>query len=163
MTKIALTEIEKSIAKALESKQKNILFISPTLEYDAELVWHKKHPEYYMCTATPSAIYEERNGVLVENEDFMVIDTECLEKANNKKSLWFLRAFSEKCVLNFESFLDILKNRFYINRFPEGAASKHSLENMPLFIAFTTPHNEADWAALHEKYYDLFDEIYFVE
>ena len=163
MIQIALTEIEMCISNALESKKKNILFISPTLEYNAVLDWLAKHPDFHMCRQTPSALYEERNGILSKNENYMVIDTESLEKANAEKSIWFHHAFSEKSILNFDGFLDIIRSRFYVNRFPGGRNVKHSLENMALFIAFTTPHNENDWAALHEKYYNLFDEIYLVE
>lgn len=163
MITIALTEIEACISNALASEKKNILFISPTLEYDAVLEWSEKHPEYYLCEEEPAAYYGQKNGILVKNENYAVIPAESLEKANSKQAIWFRHAFSEKSILNFEGFLDIVKHRFYINRYPDGASTKYPLENMALFIAFTTPYKENDWAALREEHYALFDEIYVVK
>lgn len=163
MVRITSLDIETYISNALESKKKNILFVSRTLEYEAVLDWFAKHSDYSVCRTAPAALYEEKNGILTKNEDYVVIDSDSLKKANNEKCIWFHHAFSEKSVLNFDGFLDIIKNRFYINHFPDGNYIKYSLENMALFIAFTTPHNENDWAALNEKYYNLFDDVYSVE
>lgn len=163
MVNISLWDIETQIDNALENKKKNILFVSRTLEYDAVLDWFKKHPEYYECREVPAALYETKNGILTKNENCLVINSDSLEKANNEKCIWFHNAFSEKCVLNFTGFLDIIKNRYYTNCFSDGQQMRYSLENMAMFIAFTTPHNANDWAALDEKYYDLFDEVYLVE
>lgn len=163
MVNISLIDIGTTISDAIKNKKKNILFISRTLKYTEALEWIEKHSSYHACRAEPSALYETKNGILHKNEKFAVIDDERLEKANDEACIWFHHAFSEKSVLNFDGFVDIIKNRFYINRFPDGSQTKHSLERMAMFIAFTTPHNENDWAALNEKYYDLFDEIYLVE
>ena len=163
MINISVWDIETQIDNALKSKKKNILFVSRTLEYDAVLDWFQKHPEYYACREVPAALYETKNGILTKNENCLVINSDSLEKANNEKCIWFHHAFSEKSVLNFEGFADIIKNRFYINRFPDGSEVKHDLKNMAMFVAFTTPANANDWAALDEKYYSLFDEIYIVE
>lgn len=163
MVNISSMDIAATISNALKNKKKNILFISRTLEYEAVLDWFARHSDYYACRTSPTALYEEKNGILTKNENCLVIDSGSLEKANNEECIWFHNAFSEKSVLNFAGFVDILKNRFYINHFPDGSQRKHSLERMAMFIAFTTPHNENDWAALDEKYYDLFDEVYLVE
>lgn len=163
MVKISLLDIETHISNSLESKKKNILFVSRTLEYETVLAWFAKHSDYYACRTSPTALYEEKNGILSKNENCLVIDSGSLEKANNEKCIWFHNAFSEKSVLNFAGFLDIIQNRYYINCFPDGRQVRYSLENMAMFIAVTTPHNENDWAALDEKYYDLFDEVYLVE
>ena len=163
MDTISTQDIGAKIEGALEAKKKNILFISLTLRYEPALEWFANHPDYRVCRETPATLYEEKNGILVKNEDYTVIDSQSLDNANNDKCIWFHHAFSEKSVLNFEGFADIIKNRYYINRFPDGQEMKHDLKNMAMFIAFTTPHNENDWAALDEKYYSLFDEIYIVE
>lgn len=160
---ISSTDIAAKISNALKSNKKNILFISRTLEYEGALEWIKKHPAYHMCRAVPDVLREIKNGILCKAEECAVIDDGKLKKANDEKCIWFHHAFSEKSILNFDGFLDIIKNRFYINRYPDGSQVKHSLERMALFIAFTAPYNEKDWAALSEKYYDLFDEIYLVE
>ena len=162
MVTITTGDIETVIDRALENKLKNILFISRTLEYEPALEWFEKHPDYRACRATPAALYEEKHGILVKNEDYIVINSDSLVNANSDKCIWFCHAFSEKSVLNFDGFVDIIKNRFYVNRFPDGYEAHHSLENMAMFMAFTTPHNENDWAALDQKYYRLFDEIYIV-
>jgi hypothetical protein len=163
MVNISVLDITAVISNALEKNKKNILFISRTLEYDAVLEWVTTNSDYHLCRAEPSALYEEKNGLLSKNENFAVIDGDSLTKANNEKCIWLHHAFSEKSILNFDGFVDIIKNRFYMNCFPDESQAKHSLEHLALFIAFTTPHNEKDWAALNKKYYDLFDEIYLVE
>ena len=163
MVNICSMDIGATISDAIKNKKKNILFISRTLKYTGALEWIEKHPVYHVCRAEPGALREIKNGILYKNEDFAVIDDDRLEKANDEKCIWFHHAFSEKCILNFDGFVDVIKNRFYINHFPDGTQTKHSLEHMAMFIAFTTPHNENDWAALDEKYYNLFDELYLVE
>ena len=163
MNTISKQDIGTAIECALKEKKRNILFISLTLEYEPALVWFESHPEYRVCRAEPVTLYEKKNGILTQNEDYAVIDDKILNNANNDKCIWFHHAFSEKSVLNFDGFVDIIKNRCYINRFPDGCEVNHDLKNMAMFVAFTTPHNENDWAALNEKYYDLFDEIYVVK
>ena len=160
---IPSTSVASTINRALIDKKKNILFISRTLNYMGALKWIEKHPSYHVCRAEPGALREIKNGILYKNEDFAVIDDGRLEKANDEKCIWFHHSFSEKSILNFDGFVDVIKNRFYINHFPDGTQTKHSLEHMAMFIAFTTPHNKNDWAALDEKYYNLFDEVYLVE
>lgn len=159
MVKTSLVNIASIISNALARNQKNILFINRTLEYEAVLDWFEKHSEYHACRKAPAALYEEKNEGLTK----AVIDSDSLIKANDEKCIWFLHTFSEKSVLNFDGFVEIIKNRLYINRFPDGSQTKYSLERMAMFIAFTTPHNENDWASLNMKYHDLFDEVYLVE
>ena len=59
--------------------------------------------------------------------------------------------------------MNVVKERVYTQKFFESEIEKFSLKKLPLFIAFTKPHNPNDWASLDEKYYELFDEVYFLE
>ncbi len=163
MKEISVAQIGTHISDALESQKKNILFVSSTLEYENALNWFVEHPEHRVCRATPAALYVEENGILVKKENCPVISTEELEAMNDEKAIWFHHAFSEKSIEYFESFLDIIKHRFFINKFDNGNCVKYSLEKMALFVAFTTPYSETDWAALDEKYYELFDAVYLVK
>ena len=162
MKKITKKKIGECISEALKSKKRNILFISAALEYENFLVWSDQHPEYNIIRCVPGELREERNGILVKTGAYVLAHSE-LERLNNENSIWFHNAFSEKCINDFEGMLDAIKQRFYINKFPEGDNVKYSLEKMGLFVAFTTPQDPDDWAALDEKYYDLFDEIYLLD
>ena len=164
MKTITANEIERCLVNALENKKKNILFVSSTLEYKSALEWLNEHSEYRVVRfAEPQAFYEEKNGLLVKNEDYFVIADEKLKTLNNEDSILFCNIFSQSCIQNFEGYLDILKGRFYVNKFPNGDQIKHSVEKMALYIAFTTPYNPTDYAALDEKYYELFDEVYLLD
>ena len=162
MKNITINQIDKCLSDALANKIKNVLFVSPTVEYTPALEWFKAHPEYILCRATPAEIYEEENGILVKRENTAAISDENFTTVNNEKGIWFINIFSEKCITDFEGFTDIIKNRFYINKFTDGTKVKHSLDKMALFVAFTATPNPNDNFALDEKYYDLFDEIYVV-
>ena len=162
MEKITVNKIGERISEALKSKKRNILFISPSLEYENVLVWSDRHPEYRLIRCVPGELREERNGILVKTGAYVLSGSE-LERLNNEKSIWFHNAFSEKCINDFEGILDVIKERFYINKFPEGDSVRYSLEKLALFIAFTSPQDPDDWASLDEKYYDLFDEIYLLD
>ena len=163
MKNITINEIGLCISESLKAGKKNVLFISHTLLYENVLTWADEHPEYYLCRETPSPLYNQtESGRLIKDENCMIIANATLENANSENSIWFLHALSEKCINNFDGFLDIIKNRFYVNKFSDGTVQKISLEKLPLFVAFTTNPDENDWASLDEKYYALFDEIYLV-
>ncbi len=162
MKNININEIGHSISEALDDNKKNILFVDLTLRYEPVLNWGNQNPEYKICRWTPGELREEKNGILVKTGCFCLANNE-LEALNSSNSIWFFHAFSEKCVEGFDGILDVIKSRVYINKFPDGQAVNFSLEKMPLFIAFTTPHNPNDWAALDEKYYELFDEVYLID
>ncbi len=163
MKNITINEIGLCISEALKAEKKNVLFVSHTLQYENVLAWSKEHPEYYLCRETPSPLYNQTEcGRLVCDKNCMIIANHSLEKANSENSIWFLNAFSEKCINNFDGFLDIIKNRFYINKFADDTTQKFLLEKLPLFVAFTTDPDKKDWASLDKKYYDLFDEVYLV-
>ena len=162
MRKILISEIENCISEALSHKKKNILFVSITLEYDRVLRWAEKHPEYHVRRDVPSEGYDNKNGILVKNGYYWLAD-ESLEKLNKEDVIWFHNAFSEKCIGNFEGVINVVKERVYTQKLSESDIAKFSLKNLPLFIAFTTPHNPNDWASLDEKYYELFDEVYLLD
>jgi hypothetical protein len=165
MKNITTNDIGNCLANALENKKKNILFVSTNiLEYKGALKWLNEQSEYRVVRFTePQAIYENKNGILVENREYFVIDNSKLDKLNDEKSILLCSTFSEACIDNFQGYLDILKWRFYINKFPNGESSKHSVDKMALFVAFTTPYKPNDYAALDEKYYALFDEVYILD
>lgn len=165
MKKITTNEIGNTIAEALAQKKKNILFVSNLLKYENLVAWFRKNNEYQLFRfAVPQPLAEEKNGLLYENEKYCVIDDETLTKLNSEKSIIFNLGFSEYSINDFDGYLNILKGRFYINKFPDGVMVKHELEKMPLFIAFSTPSDKkGDWASLNEKYYDLFDEVYVLD
>ena len=159
MEKITKDNIGACIQAALDNKEKNILFVSKTLEYQNALKWFEEHPDFYICRSTPELGYDKKNGLLVQSDNCYWIEDGVLDKANDEKSIWFLREFSDKSVDDFEGVLEILKDRTYTNKFSDGMTVKHSLEQLALFVAFTSP-TKGDWAQLDEKYYDLFDKIY---
>ena len=165
MKTIAANDIGMYISNALKNKNQNILFVSTNvLEYKCALKWFDEHPEYRAVRFTePQAIYENKNGILVENKECFVIDDSKLKRLNDEKSILLCTAFSESCIDNFQGYLDILKWRFFINNFPSGECKKHSIEKMALFVAFTTPYNPNDYTALDEKYSELFDEVYLLD
>lgn len=162
MKKITINEVGHYITNALENKLKNILFVDLTLRYEGVNNWGKTNSNYKLFRRTPGELREERNGILVKTGCFCLGNQE-LEALNQENTIWFFNAFSEKCIEGFEGVLDAIKSRFYINRFPDGNDVTFSLEKLPLIIGFTTPHNPDDWAALDEKYYELFDEVYFID
>lgn len=161
MKEITVNEIGACITNALTKKTKNLLFISATLEYDNALEWFAAHPDYCMGEATPQALWENKDGRLVKSEDCFVLTNDDLNKMNDEKAIWFIHALGDACVENFEGFLNIIENRFYVNTFTDGTSQRFSLEKMGMFIAFTSP-TKGDWARLDEKHYHLFDEIYVV-
>ncbi len=162
METISVNQIGNCISKALENKNKNVLFIDRTLRYESILQWFDEHPEYKWRRTEPQMNNEVKNGILVKKEGSCVIETKVLNLMNDEKSIWFHHAFSQKSVEFFDEFLDIIKNRYFINNFGDGKTAKHSLEKMGLFVAFTTPPSENDWSDLDEKYYELFDVIYLI-
>lgn len=159
MEKITKENIGACIQAALHNKEKNILFISKTLEYQNALKWFNEHPEFHICRSVPTPVYDEKNGLLVQSNNCYGIADHLLAKANNEKSIWFYHAFGDECIYDFEGFLEILKERSYTNKFSDGSTVKHSLENLALFVAFTSP-TKGDWARLDEKHYHLFNKIY---
>lgn len=162
MKKITKNSISKCIDNALKNKKKNILFISITLEYEQVLEWAENNAEYCMRRDVPREGYENKNGILVKI-GYDVLDTKRLEALNNENVIWFYNAFSEQCIGNFEGVLNVIKARIYTQHCSSSDIIKFSLEKMPLFIAFTTPHKAGDWASLDEKYYELFDEVYLLD
>ena len=162
MKKISINQIENCISEALKEKKKNVLFVSITLEYDMVLEWFENHPEYCMRRDVPSEGYENKNDILVKS-GYDLLATEILEKLNNENVVWFHHAFSEKCISNFEGVINVVKERIYTQRVSDMDFMQFSMEKLPLFIAFTTPNNPNDWAALDEKYYELFDEVYLLD
>ncbi len=162
MKNISIDKVGQCISEALETKKKNILFVDITLRYEPVLNWGNQNSNYKIYRWAPGELREEKNGILIKTGCFCIANDE-LENLNQENSIWFFHAFSEKCIEGFEGVMDAITNRFYINRFPDGKDVMFSLEKMPLFIGFTTPHNPNDWAALDEKYYDLFDEVYLVD
>ena len=146
----------------MSEKKKNILFISNTLEYEKVLEWAEKHPEYCVRRNVPREGYESKNGILVKL-GYDILPIADLEKLNNEDVIWFHNAFSEKCIGNFEGVINVVKERVYTQKVSETNVSKLSLEKLPLFIAFTTPHNPDTWSSLDEKYYKLFDEVYLID
>ena len=165
MKKIKLNEIGACITSALEEKKKNILFVSNTLKYENALRWFEDHKDYKVFRfATPQPLHEEKNGLLIENRNYCHIDDQTLNCLNDEKAILFVNAFSEKCIYGFDEYIHILKDRFFINKFPDDINVKFSLEKLALFIAFTAPADKKDdWASLDEKYYSLFDEIYILD
>ena len=162
MKKIQLCQIGESVCDALESKKKNVLFVSDNLDYEYVKTWFEEHPEYSLyCSVYPKRLSTIENGVLVET-DYYCIDDKRLESLNDEMAILFSYPFGEQCIECFEDFLDIVKHRFYINRFSKTTTQKHSLEKMRMFIAFSTPANK-DAFSLDSKYYDLFDEVYRIE
>ena len=162
MKNININEVGHSISEALENNKKNILFVDLTLRYESVLNWGKLNPNYKICRWTPGELREEKNGILVKTGCYCIPNKE-LESLNQENSIWFFHAFSEKSIEGFDGLLDVLKKRVYINKFPDGNIVNFSLEKMPLFIGFTTPHNPSNWSALDEKYYELFDEVYLID
>lgn len=162
MKKISINNIENCISEALKDKKKNILFVSITLEYEQVLEWAEKHPEYCLRRDVPHEGYVNQNGRLVKSE-YALLTNESLEELNNINTIWFHHAFSQKSILNFKGVINVVKERIYTQKFSDSDYMEYSLEKMPLFIAFTTPDNPDDWAALDEKYYELFDEVYLLD
>jgi hypothetical protein len=162
MEKITKENIGACIQAALDNNEKNILFVSKTLEYENAIKWFESHPEYYICRSTPAPVYEEKNGLLVKAENYYAIEDSVLNKANDEKAIWFHHAFGDESLVDFDGFLKILKERSYTNTFPGGIIAKHSLEKLALFVAFTSP-TKGDWARLDESHYDLFDKIYVLD
>ena len=162
MEKININEVGACISKALETNKKNILFVDLTLRYEGVNNWGKHNTNFRLFRRAPGELREEKNGILVKTGCFCLGNVE-LEILNQENTIWFFHAFSEKCIEGFDSVLDAIKNRVFTNRFPDGKDVTFSLEKMPLFIGFTTPHNPNDWAALDEQYYELFDEVYFID
>lgn len=162
MKKIPVNEVESSITDALRSKKKNILFVSLTLENQGVRAWFKNNPGYHEKGAKPQPLYDEVDGRLVKIEDNYVIADKMLSSLNDERSVLYVYPFGEKCIEGFEEFLNIIRDRFYVNRFPGGISQVHTLEKMALFIAFTTPSGTDDFS-LDAKYYDLFDEVYLLD
>lgn len=163
MKNITLSEIGNCISEALKSGKKNILFVDLTLRYNPVLNWGEGNPNYnliYLCQ--PTEIYDEKNGILVKTGCVGMANRD-IERLNQENSIWFFNTFSEKCILGFDEIINVIKNRSYVNRYSDGIEVNFSLEKMPLLIGFTTPHNPNDWAALDEKYYELFDEVYLID
>ena len=129
MKNININEVGQYISNALESGKKNILFIDLTLRYDKVKDWGKQNPEYKICRWTPGELREVKNGILVKTGCFCLANKE-LEALNSPNSIWFFHAFSEKCVEGFDGILDVIKNRVYINKFPEGQIVNFSLEKI---------------------------------
>ena len=165
MKTITTKEIGDSIKEALTQKKKNILFVSNLLKYENLVAWFRENGEYTLYRfAVPQPLAEEKNGLLYKNEDYCIMDDELLGKLNSEKSVIFSLGFSESSINDFDGYLNILKGRVYVNKFPDGVMVKHGLEKMPLFIAFSTPSGKkGDWASLDEKYYELFDEVYVLD
>ena len=163
MRTINACKIGECISEALNDKKKNLLFVSATLEYENLIKWFGEHPEYCLRRDTPQELCSNTDYNTIEEDKYCVIDDKSFAILNDEKTVLFSLGFSEKGLCGFEEFLNNLKDRYYINRFPGGGTEKHSLERMRLFIAFSTPPNKNDWAALDEKYYDLFDEVYLLD
>jgi len=162
--KITTKEIGECISEAIKTQKKNILFVSRALEYEYALNWFEENPEYRQVRVTfPDTLREVENGILVKREGYYAIPDEILERLNNEKAIMFSNTFSEKCVEDFEGFQNIIKYRFYINKFPDGTAVKHSVEKLPLFVAFTDYPEQNSWSTLSEEYYNLFDEVYLLD
>lgn len=163
MKQIKVSEIGTCISESLNTCKKNILFVSTALEYENLVKWFSEHPEYRLRRDQPQELRSITDYSIVNEEQYCVIDDKTLAILNNENVVLFSLGFSDKGLCGFEEFLNIIKDRYYINRFPGGGTEKHSLERMRLFIAFSTPPNKNDWAALDEKYYDLFDEVYLLD
>ena len=159
MKKISINNIENCISEALKDKKKNILFVSVTLEYESVLEWAENHPEYCLRRDVPHEGDVNKNGILVKS-GYALLTNESLEILNSEDVIWFHNAFSQKNIRNFEGVINVVKERIYTQKFSDTDSMEYSLEKMPLFIAFTTPDAPDDWAALDEKYYELFDEVY---
>lgn len=163
MKHITAGNIGECISEALNNGSKNILFIHPTADYKNALEWFKANPSYRKCRSFgPELMYEQTNGFLTKTEDCYCIPDDTLARLNNESSIMLVSPFSAKVIGGFDGFLDILKHRHYINRFPDGSAKAHSVEKMALLIAFTTPDGSNDYA-LDKDYYPLFDRVYFVD
>lgn len=161
MKKINVNEIGACISEALVDGKKNILFVSPTLEYENVLEWAEEHPAYSLRRSVPGEFSEYVDGILKLTDTLAISELEALNKDN---AIWFFYAFSEKCFDGFEEIVNVIKERYYVNKFPDGDR-RFSLDKMALFLAFTAPVKPGfdDWSALDEKYYPLFDEIYYVD
>lgn len=160
MKKTTVFEIGTCLSEALANGKKNILFVSATLEYECALKWLNENTEYKVVRFTqPSELYELKNGICVKQEGCYVISDALLDSMNEENAIVFMRALGEECTMDFEGVLNIIKDRFYINSFSDGAKVRRSLEQMKMFIAFTTPAGR-DVFSMDEKYYELFDEVY---
>lgn len=162
MKKITVNDVESCITEAIKNNKKNILFVSITLENQGVRKWFKNNTEYRECCAKPAPLYDEVDGRLVKNEGYYVIPDNALVGLNDEKSVLYVWPFGEECTYGFEEFLNIVKYRFYVNKFPEGTTKTHSVDKMALFIAFSTPSG-CDGFSLDEKYYELFDEVYLLD
>ena len=164
MKEITQNEIIHCITQALENGTRNILFISPGLQH-YELIprWAETHPQYRLIRSTPQPLYEEKNGILVKNPKRFCIADEILERANNEHSIWFFLNFSEQGLYDFDGVLKIIKSRTYTNSFDDDTTQTHTLEKMPLVIAYSTPPGVGYFPPLESQYYNLFEAIYLVK
>ena len=162
MKNITIDKVGECISEALNSKKKNILFVDLTLRYEHVTKWAKQNQIYQIVRKTPGELHEEKNGILVKTGRFCLANKD-LDQLNLSNSIWFIHAFSEKCIEGFNEVLNAIQNRIFINKFSDDEIVKFTLDKLPLFIGFTTPHNPNDLFALDEKYYSLFDEVYFID
>ena len=96
---------------------------------------------------------------------------------NNEKAILFVYPFGDQCIYNFEGFMELVKNRKYVNIYPNGYPEisedrksiithpngkiEHlSCEKLKLFIGITTGTGSF---GMDEKYYEDFDEVYLLD
>ena len=162
MKEISVFQMGACVEEALKTKKKNILFVSPTLEYENALEWIRQSNEYHEYRfATPVQLYDNVDGRMVAVENYYIIPDDRLKNLNNENVVLLVEQFSPKVIYDFEGFLNVVKHRYYINRIPNHPDMKHTVEKLPLLVACATPPNR-DFYSLDEKYYDLFDEVYYV-
>jgi len=162
MKKITVNDVESCITDALRNKKRNILFVSTTLDNQGVSEWFENNPEYSEVWAKPQPLYHEVDGKLVKMEEYCIIPDNILNEINNERSVLYFYPFGDNCVWGFDEFLNIIKGRFYTNKFPEGGTQIYSVEKMALFIAVSTPSG-LDGFSLDEKHYELFDEVYLLD
>ena len=163
MKEITKNEIAHCITQALEEGTRNILFLgSGSLRNEWISKWVESHPGYRIVRHTPQPLYEEKNGILVQNPERFGIPDDRLIKANDEHTIWFFNGFSEQGLFDFDGVLEIIKSRTYTQTLDDGVAKTYTLEKMPLVIAYATAQEEFI-LPLDPQYYNLFDAVYLLK
>lgn len=176
MKKIKNYEVEHYINEAIKNNLKSILFVSITCNTDGVLNWFDNNKEYIRYGYTPQFLYDIVDGNIVHYDNYILLK-DWMDDLNNEKAILFVYPFGDQCIYNFEGFMELVKNRKYVNIYPNGYPEisedrksiithpngkiEHlSCEKLKLFIGITTGTGSF---GMDEKYYEDFDEVYLLD
>lgn len=159
MKKIRIEQVSDALDNAIKENKKSILFVNHFLENRPIDDWFEKHPEFQEFVATPTPLYNiNKDGTMLKVEGTVVLSNDFLKKLNNEQTIWYIFAFGNKSVYGFDSIINAIKNKRFVNKLGSVETKEFPLEKMRMFIGLTT--EPGDRYSVSEEYYSIFDEVY---